>query len=76
MNLILESTFIELNQYGRKRVIFISQLTKCVVISDIIFFIEKKDKYLPIKINKSEMKEGSFQKLTGTLIAFGIKIEK
>ena len=76
MNLILESTFIELSQYGRKRVIFLSQLKKCVIISDIIFFIEKKGKYLPLKINKSEMKDGSFKKLTEKLIAFGVKFEE
>ena len=75
MNLTLESTFIELNQYGRKTVIFTSQIEKCIIKFNAIFFIEKNKKYLPIKINKAEMKEDSFEKLIDELKSLNIIIE-
>src|SRR5690625_510672 len=76
MNLILEPTFIDLDQYGRKRTIFLSQLTKCILQCNIIFFIEKSDKYLPFKINRSEMKDESFQKLIKRLRSLGVIIQE
>jgi len=75
VNLILEPTLIDLNQYGRKRTLFLSQLTKCIILSNIIFFVEKNDKYLPMKINKSEMNDESFQRLITRLKDKGIKVE-
>ncbi|WP_394906435.1 hypothetical protein [uncultured Mesonia sp.] len=76
MNLIIEPTFIELNQYGRKKVIFLSQLTKCILINDVIFFVEKSKKFLPVKVNKVEMKNGSFEQMISKINKLRIRIEK
>ncbi|MDH7444961.1 hypothetical protein [Aquimarina sp. 2201CG14-23] len=67
MNLILEPTSLEFNQNGRKRIVFKSQIAKCILKSDIIFLVEKNQKNLPMKINKNEMTEGSFEKLIDEL---------
>ena len=76
MNLIIKPTFIELNQYGRKKVIFLSQLTKCILINDVIFFVEKSKKFLPVKVNKEEMTNGSFEKMISKIKKMKINIEK
>lgn len=75
MNLTIEPTFIELHRYGRKRVIFISQLRKCILIKNILFFIETDKNIIPLKINKIEMTENSFNRLIATLEKLKIKIE-
>ena len=76
MNLIIEPTFIELNQHGRKKIIFLSQLTKCILINDIIFFVEKSEKFLPVKVNKVEMMNGSFEQMISKIDKLRIRIEK
>lgn len=74
-NLILENTFLETSRYNRKRVVFFTQLKKCLLINDTLFFIEKNDKYLPVKINKTEMQDGSFERLLEELKKLNLKFE-
>ena len=76
MNLIILATHIEINQYGKKRVIFLSQLTKCILINDVLFFIEKNKKLLPVKVNKSEMSNNSFDDMINRIDKLRIRIEK
>ena len=76
MNLIILATHIEINQYGKKRVIFLSQLTKCILINDVLFFIEKNKKLLPVKVNKLEMSNNSFDDMINRIDKLRIRIEK
>lgn len=76
INLSIEPTCLKIDEYGLKRVIFISQLKKCLIYSDIIFFVEKSKKYIPFKVSKKEMSDGAFEALIKKLESLKIKIEE
>ena len=62
-NLKLDDTSIEWNQTGRKFYIFYSQLSKVLLIDSTIYFVLRKGRQLPIKINENEMNSDSFKSL-------------
>jgi hypothetical protein len=66
-NLIVQNTSIEIIHPFEKRVIFISQLKKLTKINEVLYFIEKKSKNYPFKINKMEMSNGAFERLVAVM---------
>ena len=74
-NLIVFDTHIEISHPLEKRVVFFSQLTKLKVIDDVLFFIEKKSKNLPLKVNKKEISDNSFKRVVNVIKSKRIKIE-
>ena len=64
-NLFIESTSIKLS-YGKIHYItvFYSQIKKCLILKNVMFIIYKSKKDWPLRINKSEISEAGFSKLT------------
>lgn len=75
-NIIIEPTQIKIEENGLKRVIFLSQLKRCIILKDVIFLIEIKDKFLPYKINRNEMSDGAFEQFVKNLEFLKIKIDQ
>jgi len=75
-NLIIESTQIKIS-YGKVKYesIFFSQIQKCLMLSDAIFLILKKNEEWPYRINKSEISKEGFSELINNLNRRNIVVE-
>ena len=75
-NLVVKNNSIEIIHPTEKRVIFLSQLTKIIRIKKVFYFIEKKSKKIPFKINKAEMSDSSFEQLMTLMKTKKVKIKR
>ena len=75
-NIVFDKTFLEVSKADKKRTIFYSQIKKIVVLDEVMFLVEGKTGYLPLKISRQETSTGAFDQILEKFRVMRIKVEE